>query len=348
MQKHDNDPDNSFMRRAFELAVNGLGNVAPNPLVGSVIVHDGMIIGEGAHRRYGEAHAEVNAVNSVNNKSLLSESTVYVNLEPCSHYGKTPPCADMLIANQVKRVVISNVDSNPLVSGRGIQKLLHAGIDVTQGILEKEGRQLNKRFFTMVEKKRPYIVLKWAQTSDGFMARENYDSKWISNIYSRQLTHKWRTEEDAILVGTRTAALDNPQLTVRYWTGKNPIRIVIDRKLMLDRSLHVFDEQSKTLRYNILRNEESGNVSTIRLNDTSFLSELLNDLYIRKIQSVFVEGGPTTLNSFIALGLWDEARIFQSSERFGKGISAPALGGTSIETVLFNDKLIVVHPTDLQ
>ncbi|HEY5824526.1 MAG TPA: bifunctional diaminohydroxyphosphoribosylaminopyrimidine deaminase/5-amino-6-(5-phosphoribosylamino)uracil reductase RibD, partial [Cyclobacteriaceae bacterium] len=211
--------DELFIQRTFELAQIGIGQVSPNPRVGAVVAHDGKILGEGWHKKYGEAHAEVNAILSVKDHSLLKESTVYVNLEPCSHFGRTPPCADLLIRHQVKKVVICNVDPNPLVAGQGINKLRDAGIEVVAGVLEAEGRKLNKRFFTLIEKQRPYIILKWAQTADGFVARENYESKWISNDFSRQLVHQWRSEEDAILVGTKTAAHDNPQLDVRDWSG---------------------------------------------------------------------------------------------------------------------------------
>jgi len=345
MRKHDLRPDDFFMRRALEIARYGHGQVSPNPLVGCVIVHDKKIIGEGWHRKFGEAHAEVNAVQSVEKKDLLAESTVYVTLEPCSHYGKTPPCADMLIAQRVRKVVISNLDCNPLVSGRGVARLKASGIEVSHGILEAEGSSLNRRFFTMMKEKRPYIVLKWAQTADGFMARETYDSKWISNVFSRQLTHKWRTEEDAILVGTTTALRDNPQLTVRDWSGRNPIRIVIDRNLRLDHSIHLFDGNAKTICYNTHSDREQGNVSFVRIQDDDFTGNMINDLYERRIQSVLVEGGPTTLNHFIDAGLWDEARIFTSGQRFGKGVGAPSVKG-SVETYnVVDDTLTLVSRT---
>ncbi|MEP6734224.1 MAG: bifunctional diaminohydroxyphosphoribosylaminopyrimidine deaminase/5-amino-6-(5-phosphoribosylamino)uracil reductase RibD [Chryseolinea sp.] len=335
--------DEHFMRRAQELALNGQGFVSPNPLVGSVIVREGRIIGEGWHRKYGEAHAEVNAVNKVQDKALLRESTVYVNLEPCSHFGKTPPCADMLIANHVKRVLISNLDPNPLVAGSGIKKLRDAGIDVTVGVLEKAGQELNKRFFTIMQKHRPYIVLKWAQTADGFIARENHDSKWISNVYSRQLTHKWRTEEDSIMIGTTTAARDNPRLTVRDWTGRNPVRIVIDRTLKLDDSLHLFDGESQTIRYNIKLDEARAGTTLVKLNDQDFTAELIRDLYDRKIQSVLIEGGTHTLKQFLENGDWDEARVFQSATRFVKGIAAPEIRQRYVEHEIMGDKLRIYH-----
>jgi diaminohydroxyphosphoribosylaminopyrimidine deaminase / 5-amino-6-(5-phosphoribosylamino)uracil reductase len=323
MTSHDR-----YMQRSFELAQLGKGSVSPNPLVGCVIVCNDLIIGEGWHQQYGAAHAEVNAMNSVYDKSLLKQSTVYVNLEPCSHYGKTPPCADMLIENAVKRVVIANRDTNPLVAGTGIEKLKNAGIEVIECVLKEEGRELNKRFFLFMEKSRPYIILKWAQTADGFVAHENYDSKWISNDYSRQLVHKWRAEEDAILVGRNTVVHDNPQLNVRDWSGRNPTRIVIDRFLRLHERLHVFDRTQQTLVYNVLKHEEHANLSLVRLDDDQFfIGYLLKDLHKRKIQSLIVEGGQHTLQHFIDQGLWDEARIVTSSRKFEKGIAAPTFKG---------------------
>jgi diaminohydroxyphosphoribosylaminopyrimidine deaminase/5-amino-6-(5-phosphoribosylamino)uracil reductase len=319
--------DELFMQRAFELSLLGRGHVSPNPLVGSVVVHDNRIIGEGWHQKYGQPHAEVNAIASVQEKSLLSESTVYVNLEPCSHFGKTPPCADLLVSHKVKRVVVANLDSNPLVAGQGIKKLRGAGIEVVTGVLDQQGRELNKRFFTFIEKKRPYIILKWAETSDGFIARENHDSKWISDEHSRQLNHKWRTEEDAIMVGAKTAQFDNPQLNVRDWTGRNPVRVVIDRFLKLNDKLHLFDRTQKTIVYNVLRHEERENLLFMRIEERDFLNEVIKDLYKQKIQSVIVEGGAYTIQSFIEADLWDEARVFQSPKTFGKGITSPSIVG---------------------
>lgn len=345
MSKHDHHTDEVFMRRALELALMGQGNVSPNPMVGSVVVHDGRIIGEGWHNRYGEMHAEVNALNSVKEQDLLKESTVYVSLEPCSHTGKTPPCTDLLIRHGVKKVVVANLDSNPLVSGSGIKKLRASGIEVVTGILDQEGRELNKRFFTYMEKQRPYIVLKWAETSDGFIAKENHDSKWISNEYSRQLTHKWRAEEDSILVGAKTAVHDNPQLNVRDWSGRNPVRIVIDRFLKLSNTLHLFDKKQRTIVYNVLKHEEHTNLSLIRIDEEDFLSNLLQDLYKQNIQSVLVEGGAMTLNGFIEGGLWDEARVFQSPRLFEKGIPAPALRGKVVsQHAVFSDTLKILKP----
>lgn len=345
MTKHDHTTDELFMHRALELAALGRGAVSPNPLVGCVVVHNGNVIGEGFHQQYGGPHAEVNAIESVTEKAMLKESTVYVNLEPCSHVGKTPPCADMLIGHQVRKVVVSNLDSNPLVAGEGIKKLRAAGIEVVTGVLEKQGREFNKRFFTYIEKQRPYIILKWAVTADGFIARENFDSKWISNEHARQLVHKWRTEEDAILVGSKTAAHDNPQLNVRDWTGRNPIRIVIDRFLKLSEHLHLFDRSQKTICYNILKHEEHPNLILSRLDEEDFLNALVRDLHKRKIQSIIIEGGAHTLSRFIELNLWDEARTFSSEKTFKKGIEAPTLHGTLIsQESIGNDTLKTYHP----
>lgn len=347
MKIHDHHTDELFMKRVLELALLGRGHVSPNPLVGCVIVHNGSIVGEGWHKKYGEAHAEVNAIESVQDKSLLKESTLYVNLEPCSHFGKTPPCTDLLIKHQLKKVVIANLDTNPTVAGEGVKKLRTTGVEVITGILEKEGKELNKRFFTFIEKKRPFILLKWAETSDGFIAHENYNSKWISNEYSRQLVHKWRAEEDAVLVGTKTAFHDNPELTVRDWTGRNPVRIVLDRFLRLSDKLHVFDRSQKTICYNVLKHEEHPNFSLIRLDEENFINHLLEDLVKRKIQSVLVEGGATTLQLFMDAELWDEARVFISDKGFGKGIAAPRFHGNLIgQESVFNDTLRLYNPID--
>lgn len=321
----------TFMKRALELALNGNGNVSPNPLVGSVIVHEGKIIGEGWHKKYGGPHAEVNAINNVMDKSLLRDSTLYVNLEPCSHTGKTPPCADLIIKCGIPHVVISTMDVNPLVAGNGIRKLRDAGIKVTQDILKKEGAGLNRRFFTYIEKKRPHIILKWAETSDGFIARVNNDSKWISDHYSRQLVHKWRTEEDAVLIASGTAWYDNPRLNVRDWTGRDPVRIVIDRHLKLGANQHLFDRTQKTICYNLVKDQFDENLTFKLVTEENFLEGVVKDLFQQKIQSVIVEGGAHLLTSFINAHLWDEARIFVSSKKFEQGVRAPNISGITQE-----------------
>lgn len=332
------------MRRALELAEAGRGFVSPNPMVGCVIVNEDQIIGEGFHEIYGGPHAEVNAINSVKNLELLSESTAYVSLEPCAHWGKTPPCANLLVEKGLKKVVIGALDSNPLVGGKGVEILRKAGIEVVMGVLEKEARLQNRRFFTQIEKKRPYVILKWAQSKDGFVARSDYSSKWISNARSRQLVHKWRAEEDAILVGKNTAKYDNPSLTVRDWTGNNPLRLVIDSNLELPGNLHLFDQIVPTICYNILKSQKTDNLEFVKLKPGFELREILEDLNSRKIQSLIVEGGSFVLNKFIEEGLWDEARIFTGPTEFGEGIFAPKLNLTPTETLsIQEDTLRIYH-----
>lgn len=343
VEEHDR-----YMRRALELAGLGVGQVSPNPLVGCVIVHDGKIIGEGWHKKFGEAHAEVNAVAAVVNKDLLSGSSVYVNLEPCSHIGKTPPCADLLVHHNVNRVIVANLDPNPLVAGKGIKKLRDARIEVISGVLQQEGRSLNRRFFTFMEKGRPHVILKWAETADGFIAHENYESRWISNDYSRQLVHRWRSEEDAVLVGTRTAQHDNPRLNVRDWYGRNPVRVVFDRFLRLSDTLHLFDRSQPTLCYNLLKHEEHQNLTLVRLGETNFWTDMLQDLYKRGIQSVMVEGGAQTLETFIGGGWWDEALVFRSNRSFERGIPAPGPPGHLESTEKVMDDHLSIYVREVQ
>jgi diaminohydroxyphosphoribosylaminopyrimidine deaminase / 5-amino-6-(5-phosphoribosylamino)uracil reductase len=338
-----------FMQRALQLARLGAGSVSPNPMVGCVIVHEGKIIGEGYHQKYGEAHAEVNAVNAILDKSMLSESTVYVNLEPCSHFGKTPPCADLLIKHQVKKVIVCNYDPNPLVAGQGIEKLRQAGIEVEVGLLEDEGRELNKRFFTYIEKKRPYVILKWAESVDGFIAKKNFKAVQISNLLSRRFVHKMRSEEDAIMVGTNTAKYDNPKLDSRFWTGKNAVRVLIDKNLSLSNNLNIFDDSQKTICYTTVarsstsRNVLENNTEIVLLkNDFHSINELvLEDLYQRKVQSIIIEGGTILLQSFIDLGLWDEAFILKSKLILEDGIKAPIIRGREILRDNLGDNLLI-------
>lgn len=329
--------EEQFMARALELASRGLGAVSPNPLVGCVIVRDGKIIGEGWHQKHGKAHAEVNAVLDTGDESLVTGSDLYVTLEPCAHTGKTPPCADLLVRLKPRRVVIAHTDPNPLVSGKGIGKLTDAGIEVLNGVLESQARHLNRRFLRFMTDHRPYIILKWAQTADRLIARENLESKWISGTLSRALVHRWRAEEDAVLVGTRTAIHDNPLLTVRDWTGRNPVRIVVDRFLRLPQHLHLLDGAVRTIVYNVLRHEEKSHLLMVRLDENDFLSQLLGDLHRRDIQSVIVEGGAFTLQQFIDSGHWDEARIFESARTFGKGVDAPQLRGQKVDSARIGD-----------
>jgi diaminohydroxyphosphoribosylaminopyrimidine deaminase/5-amino-6-(5-phosphoribosylamino)uracil reductase len=334
-----------FMKRALYLARLGAGKVAPNPMVGCVIVHEGKIIGEGFHQKYGEAHAEVNAINSVIDKSLLSASTVYVTLEPCAHFGKTPPCADLLVKHQVKKVVICNVDSNPLVGGKGIEKLKNVGIEVETGLLAAEGRQLNKRFFTYIEKKRPYLILKWAQTADGFIAKANFDAIQISGALSRRFVHKMRSEESAIMVGTNTARFDNPSLNIRFWTGKNPMRVVIDKQLSLLPNAKILDDNQPTICYNLLENKVLGNTIYVKLNPSlGFVEQIIAHLYQKNIQSILIEGGTILLQHFIEAGLWDEAIVLSSPTLLETGIKAPNIAGNKqIVEMLGEDEIQVIY-----
>lgn len=335
--------EEKYMLRAMELATLGRGLVSPNPMVGCVIVKDDRIIGEGWHRKYGEAHAEVNAVNSLRDKDMLEGADVYVTLEPCAHFGKTPPCADLLSSLPIKKVIIAQEDPNPLVAGKGIAKLRSAGIEVITGILEKEASEINKRFLNYIKNNRPYIILKWAQTADGFVARVDGSSKWISNSLSRVMVHKWRSEEDAILVGRKTAEVDDPELTARNWNGKNPVRVVIDSQCKLSSNLKVFNNAAETLIFNCHKNEEQDKNKFIKLNGSfDFLEEMLANLHSRKVQSLIVEGGSMILNSFINKNLWDEIRLFKSRTRFNNGIQAPALSILPDEVLEVRDDILEI------
>jgi diaminohydroxyphosphoribosylaminopyrimidine deaminase/5-amino-6-(5-phosphoribosylamino)uracil reductase len=335
------------MRRCLELAQNGFKYVKPNPLVGAVIVHNGQIIGEGYHARFGGAHAEVNAIAQVKDTQTLGESTLYVNLEPCCHYGKTPPCSDLIIRSGIKKVVIGTRDTFPEVNGRGIAQLRDAGIDVVEGVLEKESQFLNRRFFVYHQYQRPYIILKWAQSADGYMARQDFSSKWISNDYSRLLVHQWRSEEAAILVGYNTALHDNPQLNSRDMSRHNPVRIVLDRENSLQDSVMLKDGSIPTIVFT--QNENVRNDYNLEYIVTSFRPDVLpvvvgRALHDRKIQSVIIEGGSSVLKIFMQAGAWDEARVFTGHEYFEGGISAPDLSSVPAEEyTLVNDKLQVFY-----
>jgi diaminohydroxyphosphoribosylaminopyrimidine deaminase/5-amino-6-(5-phosphoribosylamino)uracil reductase len=339
-----------YMQRCLELAALGAGSVSPNPMVGAVIVHDGRIIGEGYHQKYGEAHAEVNAVNMViasydNHADLLKQSTIYVSLEPCAHYGKTPPCADLIIKHQIYKVVVGCRDPFAQVDGKGIEKLQAAGIEVLVGVLEKECQWLNRRFFTRVQKQRPYIILKWAQTTDGFFAPADGSQHWITGPESRKLVHQWRAEEDAILVGKNTVLADNPQLNVRYAEGKAPKRVVIDRRLELSNTLNVFDQTVETLVFNEIKTDIEGKNKYIALEDFDrFVPQyILFQLYLQDLQSVIIEGGAYTLKTFIDAGLWDEARIFTGASVLENGIEAPVVtGATIVEHAVGTDSLQII------
>ena len=340
-----------YMQRCIELAKLGAGNVSPNPMVGAVVVHEGNIIGEGYYQRYGRAHAEVNAINQVlsafdNAEELLKDSTIYVSLEPCAHYGKTPPCADLIIKHHIPKVVVGCRDPFDQVNGKGIDKLKDAGIEVISGILEEECQWLNRRFFTRVQKQRPYIILKWAQTKNGFFAPSDKNQFWITGEESRRLVHKWRSEEDAVLVGKNTVAIDNPQLNVRYWQGRSPKRVVIDRKLELSNQLHIYDQSVETLIFNEVKMDFDGKIKYIQLEDFEhFVPQyILYQLYLQDIQSVIIEGGAHTLNTFIEANLWDEARIFTGKAELVQGIKAPNITGIATDELLSgNDRLKLLY-----
>ena len=337
-----------YINRCLELAKNGLGNVAPNPMVGCVITHNNKIIGEGYHEKYGGVHAEVNAIESVKDKSLLLESTLYVNLEPCSHYGKTPPCSDLIITNNIPKVIIGSKDPFVEVAGKGIEKLQNAGIEVIVDVLKDECLKLNKRFFTFQNKKRPYIILKWAETVDGFfdsIRHKNEDAQinWITDSKTKALVHKWRSEEMAIMVGSNTAVNDNPKLDVREWTGKNPLRILLDSELKTPRDYNIFDDSTPTLIFTSKKIKSTKNTEFASLNsDKNILNQIIDTLYEKQIQSVLIEGGKTLLEIFIERQLWDEARVLVGNKTFSEGLKAPVLNinPASVEQ-LKNDKLMI-------
>ncbi|MCM4169767.1 bifunctional diaminohydroxyphosphoribosylaminopyrimidine deaminase/5-amino-6-(5-phosphoribosylamino)uracil reductase RibD [Arenibacter sp. H213] len=341
-----------YISRCIQLAKNGLGSTFPNPMVGSVIVHDQKIIGEGYTSPYGGAHAEVNAINSVQDSTLLTKATLYVTLEPCSHQGKTPPCADLIIKHKIPRVVIGVLDPHEKVAGEGVLKLKAAGCEVIVGIMDQECREHHKRFLTFHTKLRPYIILKWAQTSDGFIApldtkREgNPEPFWISNPYSQQLVHQWRSQEQAIMVGTNTVLADNPKLNVRRWKGKNPTRIVLDRELKIPNHFHVMDAGVKTIVITgNLPQEPLADITYEKIDFTNNLAQqVCTILHKHQILSVIIEGGAKTLQSFIEEDLWDEARIFTGQTQFGAGLKSPLIVGNVIENKpLLTDTLTLIR-----
>lgn len=334
-----------YMTRCFELAKMGLGRVAPNPMVGCVIVHENKIIGEGYHQKFGEAHAEVNAVQAVlrnGNLPALNKSKLYVNLEPCAHFGKTPPCTSLILQYKIPEVVIGCTDTHALVSGKGIGLLENNGVKVIPGILSKEARYLNRRFFTFHEQQRPYILLKWAQSLDGFMGLPGQKTT-ISGAASKTLLHKWRSEEQAIMVGTNTAREDDPELNVREWKGVNPTRIALDRSGKLSVSLRIFDRTQPTLVFTerITKSEKNLEFITIDFNG-NIIPQIFSVLFSRGIQSVIIEGGPCLLTSFIKNGTWDEARIFISKKILSQGLKAPVIPGTCLsKDIAGEDELLI-------
>jgi diaminohydroxyphosphoribosylaminopyrimidine deaminase/5-amino-6-(5-phosphoribosylamino)uracil reductase len=318
------------MHRCLQLAKEGAGHVAPNPMVGAVLVHESKIIGEGYHKKYGDPHAEVNCLNSVKEeeKSLIPQSTLYVSLEPCVHFGKTPPCTDLIIANRIPEVVIGCRDPFSEVNGKGIEKLKAAGVKVIEGVLEKESKQLNKRFFTFHTQHRPYIILKWAETADRKIAANGTERLFISNEQTNRLVHKWRSEEASILIGTNTALSDDPELTTRFWNGPSPVRAVIDTDLRLPPSLKIFNGKQRTIIFNTVKHEDKEDLLYYQVTeDVDLVHQIVNALYQLKIQSVLVEGGARLLQSFIDENLWDEIRIIKNEKLIiNNGLAAPEVG----------------------
>ena len=329
------------MQKCLELANKAMGFVSPNPMVGSVIVYNNEIIGQGYHQKYGFSHAEVNAIASVKDKGLLSNSTLYVNLEPCAHFGKTPPCANLIIKYKIPKVVIGCIDTSSKVSGKGIKKMQNAGLKVTVGVLEKESRELNKRFFIFNNKKRPYIILKWAESKDGFIAPHNQSEPfWMTSNESKKLVHQWRAEEDAVLVGRITAQKDNPSLTVREKKGTNPIRIVIDKNLKLSKDLNLFNTEAKTIIFNEIKSEKSPQNHYIKIDYKNLIINILKELYEERIHSIIIEGGTITLQSFIDENMWDEARVFTTQKDLKNGVKTPEITGIPKERIKIGDDYI--------
>lgn len=329
-----------YMRRCLYLARKGLGKTLSNPLVGSVIVYKDRIIGEGYHKLYGGPHAEVNAIESVKDKSLLEKSILYVNLEPCSHTGKTPPCSLLIKDSGIPEVVIAHSDPNPLVAGKGIQILKEAGIKITIGILEDEASYLNRRFLYSIKSGMPYVILKWAQSSDGFIdkIRNPEDPKmpnWITNHTARMLVHKWRSEEMGILVGVNTILSDNPKLDVRDWPGRNPLRIVIDRNCRISNNYHVFDDATQSLFFRSSNKGTFNKTSFVSTDKNADLKDILRQLFALGVNSLFVEGGAELFNSFIRENLWNEARVFTGGLNFENGVKAPEIKGVLRKNINF-------------
>ena len=326
------------MHRCLQLALLGAGKVAPNPMVGAVLVHNSIIIGEGYHQQFGQAHAEVNCINSVSeqNKELIPKSTLYVSLEPCAHFGKTPPCADLIVTQNIPTVVIGCRDSYKEVAGKGIAKLTAAGVEVITGILEQEAKEINKCFFTFHKLARPYIILKWAQSNDHKIARADFSRVMISGAVTNQLVHKWRSEAAAIMIGTNTALHDNPTLTTRLWPGNNPVRVVIDKNLQLPAYSNLLSDEATTFIFNNQKNEDDNGIFYKKTDPSqALLPQVLQQLYLKSINSVMVEGGTKLLQSFIDDGLWDEASVITNEQLIiGDGIAAPVLKNeTLIKTV---------------
>jgi diaminohydroxyphosphoribosylaminopyrimidine deaminase/5-amino-6-(5-phosphoribosylamino)uracil reductase len=340
MQEHE-----LYMLRCLELAELGKGNVSPNPLVGAILVHQNKIIGEAYHQQYGKGHAEYNLIHQVIAKygeeeaaKLFQQSTLYVSLEPCSHTGKTPPCADLIVKHRIPKVVVGMRDPSQKVNGKGFQKLRDAGIQVEEGLLEHQATWMNRRFYTQIKQQRPHIILKWAETQDGYMAPLQAQKKWITGPEARQLVHQWRAEEDAVLVGFKTAKIDNPQLNVRDYEGRPPLRVVIDKNLDLPETHALLDRSQDTVVFNAHKTDWTPNLKYIALEnfDLYLPQQIMYQLYLMDVQSVIIEGGPATLNTFIQADLWDEARVLQASAKWGSGKASPNLPEHAKRMEMFN------------
>ena len=344
--------DIKFMQRCLDLASNSEGRTYPNPLVGSVVVHGGQIIGEGYHLKTGEPHAEVVAIRSVKQMELLGSSTLYVNLEPCSHFGKTPPCTDLIISSGIKRVVAGTTDTSEKISGRGFSKLRESGCEVITGVLEEKCRRINRRFFTFHEKKRPYVILKWAQSADGFIDVERISSQarkplWITGNAERVLVHRWRASEQSILAGAGTIRTDDPKLNVRDWTGRDPLRLILSSSGNISDTSSLFTAEGRNIVFTRNRDAKIGNATIVQLHEgTGSAIQIAEYLYESGIQSVLIEGGAKVLDHFISSGLWDEARIFTGRDYFKKGIRAPSINGRTFSNILFSKSTLDVILND--
>jgi len=335
-----------YIKRCLELASRGAGFVAPNPMVGAVLVVEGKIIGEGYHKKIGDAHAEVNAINSVKDedKLLIKDATLYVNLEPCDHFGKTPPCTQLIMDYNIKKVVIGTPDPNNLVNGKGMKKLGEAGVEVIVGVLEKECVDLNKFFFTFHQKQRPFITIKWAQSADSFIAGENYTPIHLTNSYSDHFVQKMRSEHQAIFVGGRTVLSDNPKLTNRSGSGKNPLRVSLDTQNNFPQNLALFNADAESLIFNFEKSETFGNIEFLKIiRGENVFEQMITILFNKKINSILVEGGADTINTLIKLKLWDEMKIFITENKLSNGISAPLMSGKEIRTENIYDNTLITR-----
>ena len=338
--------DELYIQRCFDLARLGTSKVSPNPPVGAVIVAKNRIIGEGFHQAYGQAHAEVNAVNNVHedDKHLLPFSTIYISLEPCCVYGNTPPCTNLILKHKIPRVVISSLDLSPDVSGKSVEILRNADVEVIENILPTQGKNLSLSRTTYVCKSRPYVILKYAKSKDGFIAKKEGAPVWISNLFSKRLTHKWRSEIDAIMIGTNTARIDNPSLTTRYYNGQNPIRVVLDKNLKLDSTLHIFDDSAATIVFNTLKSSQRGNIQFVKVNfENQLLEQVLLFLHQNKVSNLLVEGGSVLLQSFIAANLWDEARVLTGNTYLQEGLPAPKIDDAPVQEFKLETDTISVY-----